>query len=223
VADRLSVWRQAFHDTERFRGHFLFFLGWEVIGAAACAAAAFLLEPTAPTKFQQAAYPVVGVVVGAIIAYTLLYLWHVALAPVQQRNEAWRDLDAMVIEKPRAPSFPVNRDALAAQVAVVQQAARKVINSWRAGIKSGKPLQTRDPVYKAFQQACDALEVQAFVAGPEFQGKVMFFKLSTEITLLTLHMNIVTKTADEPAFDNASVEVGTFVNSVSEMLNKGLS
>jgi hypothetical protein len=187
-----------------------------------CGAGAFPLEPDMPSKFQQAAYPLVGIVAGAIIAYTLLYLCHVALAPVRQRNEAWIQIDAAGAEAPSAPRFPVNRDVLATDVAVVNQAARKIITMWSLAVKNNKPHEMRGPLYVAFQKACDELEVQAFVAGHDFQGKITFFSISTQITLLHLELDMGQK-ADETTFDDALKEMGALLKPVSEMLNKGLS
>ncbi len=96
MAKRQSAWGRALADTERARGHFLFFWGWEVIGATT-SAILFPLRflPDEPNRIQSLAYPGAGVVLGAAIAYALIVLWNLAWAPIRQRNEAWVALDGL--------------------------------------------------------------------------------------------------------------------------------
>ena len=102
---RESTWRRARRDTEDFRGSFRFWV-WEVVGVGVSGAvAALALLPDQPSGTESVLYPMIGVIVGALAAYALIYLFNLALAPIRQRNEAWATLDT-IQGSPESPISP---------------------------------------------------------------------------------------------------------------------
>ncbi len=99
----MSAWIRAWRDTEGFRGSFRFWI-WEVVGVGVFGAvAALVLLPDQPSDTESVLYPLVGVIVGALAAYSLIYLFNLPLAPLRQRNEAWATLDTL----PGSPESPI--------------------------------------------------------------------------------------------------------------------
>jgi hypothetical protein len=90
-----STPQRAWKDTEHFRQSAGSFWLLEVVGAAifgiAGAFGGYWLVPTNAASQQQFAYPTIGggigVIVGFIIAYGLIYLWNLFRAPYRQRDE----------------------------------------------------------------------------------------------------------------------------------------
>lgn len=85
---RESSWQRALKDLDSIRHSTLFFLLFEVIGLAAFTTAGVLLTPNDATNITKALYPFAGAVLGASLAYSLLFLWSLFRAPYRQRNEA---------------------------------------------------------------------------------------------------------------------------------------
>ena len=94
---RESSWQRGLRDAEKFRHSGLLFWGIEVLGGALTAAAVpYFFMPDEPSRFEQAAFPAVGLVGGLLAAYLLFVLLpNLVLAPYRQRNEAWQALDRL--------------------------------------------------------------------------------------------------------------------------------
>src|SRR3989304_1241981 len=91
-----SSWRRAWEDTERFRHTAGSFWGLEIVGASVLGLgggyAGFLRTPMGTTPTQSFLYPaiggVVGVIIGLMIVFSLIFIWNIFRAPYRQRNEA---------------------------------------------------------------------------------------------------------------------------------------
>lgn len=91
-----SAWSRARRDTENFRNSARFFWIWEVMGAAVAGVIGGMmgawLTPENPSRFQQYFYPAiggaVGVIVGLVIVFALIFIWHLFRAPYEQRDDA---------------------------------------------------------------------------------------------------------------------------------------
>jgi len=91
-----SIRQRASRDTELFRQSPKSFWTVEVIGAAVFAVGGalygFQLQPPNPTTFQQFIFPTVGasigVLLGFLIVYGLVYIWNLFRAPYRMLSEA---------------------------------------------------------------------------------------------------------------------------------------
>jgi len=91
-----SVWRRAWKDTETFRKSAKFFWIWEVTGATVAGVIGGIigawLTPENSGTLQQSLYPAiggaVGIIVGAVIVFALIFIWHLFRAPYRQRDDA---------------------------------------------------------------------------------------------------------------------------------------
>jgi hypothetical protein len=91
-----SVWRRAWKDTDTFRSSAKFFWIAEVVGAAVAGVIGGMvgasLIPETPSRVQQYLYPAaggaVGVIVGFVIVFGLIFIWHLFRAPYRQRDDA---------------------------------------------------------------------------------------------------------------------------------------
>ena len=91
-----GTWGKASKDTEKFRKDSAFwFWGIEVIGVSLFILGGgflgFSCLPNVSTPSQQFWYPTlgstVGLIIGLIAIYALIFLWHLSRAPYRQRNE----------------------------------------------------------------------------------------------------------------------------------------
>jgi hypothetical protein len=90
-----SKFGRAWRDTENFRQSAKSFWIFEVVGAAMFgiigAASGFWLTPQGANPFQQNLYPAIGggigIIVGFIIVFALVFVWNLFCAPYRQLNE----------------------------------------------------------------------------------------------------------------------------------------
>lgn len=94
-----SAFHRAWRDTDKFRRSAKSFWMFEVVGAAMFgiigAIGAFWLTPQSASPFQQNSYPAIGggigIIVGFITVFALVFVWNLFRAPYRQRNEARAD------------------------------------------------------------------------------------------------------------------------------------
>lgn len=111
-----SSWRRAQGDTKRFRRSPKSFWGLEIVGAAVLgfggSLLGFLLTPIDRSRLVQFLYPaaggVVGIIVGLVLVFFLIFLWNLFRAPYRQRDEQylrWNEAREKVVklEEERIP------------------------------------------------------------------------------------------------------------------------
>jgi hypothetical protein len=119
MGEYISTWQKAWNDTEKFRNESkIWFWGVEIVGGGALfgvigSLTGFNLMPINPDSFQQNAYPVVGgglgVVIGFILIFTVIFFWNSFRAPYRQRDEYVKQLKFMKsITEKRANNILVN-------------------------------------------------------------------------------------------------------------------
>jgi Na+/proline symporter len=101
-----SSWRRACRDTESFRKDSrVWFWGVEIVGGGALFGLAGSLlgdyyTPSTATPFWQSAYPTIGgaigVILGFIIVFALIYVVNLLRAPYRQRDEARIDVEQLM-------------------------------------------------------------------------------------------------------------------------------
>lgn len=102
-----TCWQRACRDTERFRKSGWSFWAWEVVGVAVFgvvgAFVGYWLTPLDSNPFGQFAYPTIGggigVVVGFVVVFSLIFGWNLYHAPYRQRNEARTKVEQYEQEK----------------------------------------------------------------------------------------------------------------------------
>lgn len=90
------TWQRAWEDTESFRQTTKYFWVVEVMGGAVFGVLGGMvgvwLTPANSTAFRQNLYPTVGaavgLVLGLVLVFGLIYLWNLFRAPYRQRNDA---------------------------------------------------------------------------------------------------------------------------------------
>ena len=93
--------RRAWKDAEQFRESPFWFWVIEILGALVFAGVGVWLTPDSASKARSALYPAIGVLLGLGLAYGLIFLISLALAPIRQRNEARQAYAANEAEKER--------------------------------------------------------------------------------------------------------------------------
>ena len=71
-----SVLRRAWNDTECFRKSPLAFFGVEIVGALVFAGIGYCLTRDTPSKAEAIFYPGMGVVLGFVFIYGVIFLWN---------------------------------------------------------------------------------------------------------------------------------------------------
>lgn len=83
-----SAGRRALDDANCIREGHRFFWVAEVLGAGTFALLGWFLTPDNASDFEEAVYPLLGVVSGFVLVYLAILGWQLALAPYRQRDEA---------------------------------------------------------------------------------------------------------------------------------------
>ncbi len=176
-----TCWQRACKDTEHFRKSGWSFWAWEVVGAAVFGVVGtfvgYWLTPLNSNPFGQFAYPTIGggigVVVGFVVVFALIFTWNLFRASYKQRDEA------RALIKSRKPVPLSNRNELIKAIAEIKTATIKYIylQDTRHTRTSAEVIQARE----RYEKARERLESERLIAGKEYEPELIFLDVFTNI------------------------------------------